>query len=260
VARTSNNRVIMACELHCCLLPQCEALRTCRSGFPIATLLTWFNIFPFGYFEQKHLVKTFKSNKQSRPLIQICNTRFVQYSYIWQEWITVAILAFFSEFSGCLFNIAWYCCDRKARAEYAQSFAPRQQATIEIMRRNHSTIACSRHIYMGVVLRAHPVRGPSVYSMKQHPDRAWLCKVQIKCNALPRLTGSGVYTAKIWLIVECSEQGLSKILYSCCSFPTVVVFMKIQLLEILYELMIWNWSCNSELQFFVIFVVFKEMM
>ena len=38
VARTSNNRVIMACEFNCCLLPQCEALRTCRSGFPIATL------------------------------------------------------------------------------------------------------------------------------------------------------------------------------------------------------------------------------
>jgi len=37
VARTSNNRVIMACELNCCLLPQCEALRTCRSGFLIAT-------------------------------------------------------------------------------------------------------------------------------------------------------------------------------------------------------------------------------
>jgi len=33
VARTSNNRVIMACELCCCLLPQCEALRICRSGF-----------------------------------------------------------------------------------------------------------------------------------------------------------------------------------------------------------------------------------
>jgi len=33
VARTSNNRVIMACDLYCCLLPQCEALRTCRLGF-----------------------------------------------------------------------------------------------------------------------------------------------------------------------------------------------------------------------------------
>jgi len=29
--------VIMACELYSCLLSQCEALRTCRSGFPIAT-------------------------------------------------------------------------------------------------------------------------------------------------------------------------------------------------------------------------------
>jgi len=32
---------------------------------------------------------------------------------------------------------------------------------MEITRRNHSSIACSRHLYMGVVLRAHPVRGES---------------------------------------------------------------------------------------------------
>jgi len=38
VARTSNNRVIAAHDLYCCLLPQCEALRTYRSGFPIATV------------------------------------------------------------------------------------------------------------------------------------------------------------------------------------------------------------------------------
>jgi len=38
VARTSHNRVIAACELYCCLLPWCEALRTCRSGFPITTV------------------------------------------------------------------------------------------------------------------------------------------------------------------------------------------------------------------------------
>jgi len=31
--RTSNNRVIAARELYCCLLPRCEALRECRSGF-----------------------------------------------------------------------------------------------------------------------------------------------------------------------------------------------------------------------------------
>ena len=33
---------------------------------------------------------------------------------------------------------ASHCCDRKSRAAYAQSFAPWQQATIEIMRRNLS--------------------------------------------------------------------------------------------------------------------------
>ena len=38
VALTNNNRVISSGELYCCLLPQCEALRTCRSGFPIAAV------------------------------------------------------------------------------------------------------------------------------------------------------------------------------------------------------------------------------
>jgi len=33
VARTSSNRGIPAHDLYCCLLLQCEALRTCRSGF-----------------------------------------------------------------------------------------------------------------------------------------------------------------------------------------------------------------------------------
>jgi len=37
VARTSNNRVISSGDLYCYLLPQCEALRTRRSGFPITT-------------------------------------------------------------------------------------------------------------------------------------------------------------------------------------------------------------------------------
>jgi len=35
VARASNNK--RDCVVCCCLLPQCEALRTCRSGFPITT-------------------------------------------------------------------------------------------------------------------------------------------------------------------------------------------------------------------------------
>ena len=51
------------------------------------------------------------------------------------------------------------CCDRQARAACVQRFTLCQQATIETTRRDHSIIACSRQIYMGVVLRAHPVCG-----------------------------------------------------------------------------------------------------
>ena len=38
VPQTSNDIVISSGDLYCCLVPQCEALRTCRSGFPIATV------------------------------------------------------------------------------------------------------------------------------------------------------------------------------------------------------------------------------
>jgi len=41
-----------------------------------------------------------------------------------------------------------FCCDRKSRAVCAQSLTLWQQATIEIPRRNHSIIACSRHLYL----------------------------------------------------------------------------------------------------------------
>ena len=58
---------------------------------------------------------------------------------------------------------SYYCCDRKSREAYAQSFALWQQATIEFICHDHSIIACSRHIYCmyGAVLHAHPVRGES---------------------------------------------------------------------------------------------------
>jgi len=64
--------------------------------------------------------------------------------------------------SGGLCNMdQWYCCNRKSRAACAQSFAPWQEATIEITRRYHSIIACSRHIHNGAIVHAHPVRGES---------------------------------------------------------------------------------------------------
>jgi len=37
VSRTSSNRMSTMCNLCCCLLPQCGALRTCRSSFLITT-------------------------------------------------------------------------------------------------------------------------------------------------------------------------------------------------------------------------------
>jgi len=57
--------------------------------------------------------------------------------------------------------LLYYCCDRKARAASEQSFALWQQATIEFTCHDHFIIACSRHIHMGAVLRAHPVPGES---------------------------------------------------------------------------------------------------
>jgi len=59
------------------------------------------------------------------------------------------------------FAVVKYCCDRKSRAACAQSFAPWQQATIEIMLAISLTIACSLYTYDGVILPAHPVRGES---------------------------------------------------------------------------------------------------
>jgi len=44
-------------------------------------------------------------------------------------------------------HVHGYCCDRKSRAVSAQSFALWQQTTVEFTRRDHSIIACSRHIY-----------------------------------------------------------------------------------------------------------------
>ena len=46
--------VISSGDLYCCLLPRCEALRTCRSGFPIATVYLWKGIF-FQVFHCKNV-------------------------------------------------------------------------------------------------------------------------------------------------------------------------------------------------------------
>jgi len=58
VAQTSNNRVIVACDLYCWLPPQCEALHTCCSGFWITT--KWccdqdLEVMPGAAFTQKNV-------------------------------------------------------------------------------------------------------------------------------------------------------------------------------------------------------------
>ena len=64
VARTSNNRVISSGDLYCCLLPRCEALRTCRSGFPIATLTCSCGASYIGQ-TQRNLIKCIEEHRTS---------------------------------------------------------------------------------------------------------------------------------------------------------------------------------------------------
>ena len=49
----------------------------------------------------------------------------------------------------------------ETRATSVQSSTLWQQATVEIIRRDHSIIACGRHIYLCVALCAHPICGES---------------------------------------------------------------------------------------------------
>jgi len=83
-----------------------------------------------------------------------------------------------------------FCCDRKSRAACAQSFALWQQATIEIMLAISLTIACSRYIYNGVILHAHPVCGESQNQRNTNREVAtlhvispWICKQQQKVRS-----------------------------------------------------------------------------
>jgi len=61
----------------------------------------------------------------------------------------------------CFSKAIKWCSNRKSRAVCAQSFSPWQQATMEIMLAISLTGACSRYVYNGVILHAHPIRGES---------------------------------------------------------------------------------------------------
>jgi len=75
----------------------------------------------------------------------------------------------------CLKSKAQFVAIGKARAKCAQSFTLWHQATIEITGHSDSISACSRHIYMGVVLRAYPVRGES--HVQRKADEPFGCEL-----------------------------------------------------------------------------------
>ena len=76
-----------------------------------------------------------------------------------------------------------YCCDRNSRAACTQIFTLCQQATKEITHSAHSIIACSRHMYMGAILRAHPIRGDS--HIQRNADREVATVLYlVSCNVL----------------------------------------------------------------------------
>jgi len=85
----------------------------------------------------------------------------LEFSLLLQN-LSLKCLSFFFQLTDYyLMTSECSCCDRKPRAACAQCFAPWQQATIEIIFAISLTIACSRYIYNGVILHAHPVRGES---------------------------------------------------------------------------------------------------
>ena len=106
-----------------------------------------------------------------------------------------------SFYEGCTWHdlhilvTAPHSCDRKTRATSVQSFTLWQQATIEITRRAHSIIACSRHIYMGVVLHAHLVRDESHIQHNpterlQHLQQGWARLVEMSESERDKLNAN----------------------------------------------------------------------
>ena len=74
--------------------------------------------------------------------------------------------------------------DQKARAASVQSFPLWQQTKIEIIQRDHSVFACSRHIYLCVVLCAQPVCGESHFQC--NINRQVATTFPPYCNAVHR--------------------------------------------------------------------------
>ena len=68
-------REIAAHDPYCCLLPQCEALRTCRLGFPIAT--QWccdqdVEVVPSSAFKKERAISVVRCKKEGMLLQPRC--------------------------------------------------------------------------------------------------------------------------------------------------------------------------------------------
>ena len=77
VARASNSERDCEHDLYCCLLPRCEALRACYSGFPIATVRSSPDLPIF----KKILVRSRKNRLQSWSVL----ISGLQLSFLWPK-------------------------------------------------------------------------------------------------------------------------------------------------------------------------------
>ena len=78
------------------------------------------------------------------------------------------------------------CFDRKSRATCAQSFAPRQQATTEIMRRISLFFAWSRHTYIFLFFAHNPfVVNHTINAIPPERLQQCNCKLKRKLSKLP---------------------------------------------------------------------------
>jgi len=84
------------------------------------------------------------------------------------------------------------------------------------MRRNHSIVACSRHIYLGIVLRAHPVRGESHVQRNVNGEVATL-DVQYTLHTTKkrskRFPSALLPTQEVWKILQKRCQAITTLYF-----------------------------------------------
>ena len=125
VAWTSHNRVIMACDLYCCFLPQYEALRICCSAFPITTKwccdqdvkVVLGSAFTQRMFDRCGLLQKVGDVVATTPLALRWNAWFTTNEYAWRKTPYTVYVAWTSnnrlEWSWCVNSIVACCHSAK---------------------------------------------------------------------------------------------------------------------------------------------------